>query len=186
MAPGAWPLAYGRLPGPGTARHLLVGSSQSPPRPGGPTDRDMVASLLYGREPQKFSISDMRGTTNKLKPRQQVTRLWLDELKDIADISGCSRVLSLGSPPTFDDVIKALPTSEVRMATTFHQLMEMEWVSANTRLYHLIRKSIDLGGPMQESDLEYISKHFVRGELRDGVGLLRWLHSWPTIKKPPH
>ena len=135
----------------------------------------MVALLLYGREPQKFSISDMRGTTNKLKPRQQVTRLWLDELKDIADISGCSRVLSLGSPPTFDDVFKALPTSEVRMATTFHQLMEMEWVSANTRLYHLIRKSIDLGGPMQESDLEYISKHFVRGELRDGVGLLRWL-----------
>ena len=42
MAPGAWPLAYGRLPGPGTARHLLVGSSQSPPRPGGPTDRDRL------------------------------------------------------------------------------------------------------------------------------------------------
>ena len=28
---------------------------------------------------------------------------------------------------------------------------------------------------MQESDLEYISKHFIRGELRDGVGLLKWL-----------
>ena len=66
----------------------------------------MVALLLYGREPQRFSISDMRGTTIKLKPRQQVTRLWLDELKDIADISGCSRVLSLGSPPTFDDVLR--------------------------------------------------------------------------------
>jgi hypothetical protein len=42
MAPGAWPLAYGRPPGPGTVRHLLVGSSRSPPRPGGPTDRDSV------------------------------------------------------------------------------------------------------------------------------------------------
>ena len=47
MAPGAWPLAYGRLPGPGTARHLLVGSSQSPPRPGGPTDRDTPHSGAY-------------------------------------------------------------------------------------------------------------------------------------------
>ena len=47
MAPGAWPLAYGRLPGPGTARHLLVGSSQSPPRPGGPMDRDRGTAGIY-------------------------------------------------------------------------------------------------------------------------------------------
>ena len=146
MAPGAFPLAFGRPPGQGAARQLWVGSSQSPPRPGGPMDRDMVALLLYGREPQRFSINDMRGTTVRLKPRQRVTRLWLDELRDLADINGCSRVMSLGSPPTLDDVYKAIPTSDVRLAATFHQLMEAEWVSANTRLYHLVRKSVDLSG----------------------------------------
>ena len=138
-------------------------------------DRDMVASLLYGREPQRFSINDMRGTTLRLKPRQHVTRLWLDELRDIADINGCSRVMSLGSPPTLDDIYKAIPASDMRLAATFHQLMEAEWVSANTRLYHLIRKSIDLSGPMEEADLDYISKNFVRGGLRDEMGMLRWL-----------
>ena len=163
LAPGALHLAGRRLPTNWEVRQSSVDSLQPPPRPGGRLDRDMVALLLYGREPPRFSISDMRGTTTKLKPRQQVTRLWLDELKDIADISGCSRVLSLGAPPTFDDVRKAIPTSEVRVTTAFYQLMVEEWVGANTRLYHLIRKSVDLSGPMQESDLEYISKHFIRG-----------------------
>jgi hypothetical protein len=126
-------------------------------------DRDMVASLLYGREPQRFSINDMRGTTLRLKPRQHVTRLWLDELRDIADINGCSRVMSLGSPPTLDDVYKAISASDVRLAATFHQLMEAEWVSANTRLYHRIRKSIDLSGPMEEADLDYIRANTLFG-----------------------
>ena len=58
MAPGAWPLAYGRLPGPGTARHLLVGSSQSPPRPGGPTDRDMV-DMEYMGGPRAADLSPL-------------------------------------------------------------------------------------------------------------------------------
>ena len=95
-------------------------------------------------------MNDLRGTTNKLKTRQRVTRLWLDELRDLADINGCSRVMSLGSPPTLDDIYKAIPTHDARLATTFHQLME-------------------------EADLDYISKHFVRGQLRDGMGLLKWL-----------
>ena len=120
-------------------------------------------------------MNDLRGTTTKLKTRQRVTRLWLDELKDLADINGCSRVMSLGSLPTLDDIYKAIPTHDARLATTFHQLMAAEWGSANTRLYHLIRKSIDLSGPMEEADLDYISKHFVRGQLRDGMGLLKWL-----------
>jgi hypothetical protein len=104
----------------------------------------MVAILLYGQEPQRFSMNDLRGTTTKLKTRQRVTRLWLDELKDLADINGCSRVMSLGSPPTLDDIYKAIPTNDARLATTFHQLTEAEWGNTNTRLYHLIRKSVDL------------------------------------------
>ena len=54
-------------------------------------------------------MNDLRGTTTKLKTRQRVTRLWLDELKDLADINGCSRVMSLGSLPTLDDIYKAIP-----------------------------------------------------------------------------
>ena len=50
-------------------------------------------------------------------------------------------------------------------------------MSENTRLYHIIRKYIDLSGPMQEADLKYITQHFVRGEHRDGKGLLEWLKS---------
>ena len=65
----------------------------------------------------------------------------------------------------------------MRVATTFYELMELEWVSENTRLYHLVRKSIDLTGPIQEADLGYIAEHFVRGEHRDGKGLLEWLKS---------
>jgi hypothetical protein len=95
----------------------------------------MVALILYGQEPQRFSINDMRGTTTTLKPRQRVTRLWLDELRDIADINGCSRVMSLGSPPTLDDIYKAIPTNDARLATTFHQLTEAEWGNTNTRLW---------------------------------------------------
>ena len=71
-------------------------------------------------------MNDLRGTTTKLKTRQRVTRLWLDELKYLADINGCSRVMSLGSPPTLDDIYKAIPTHDARLATTFHQLMEEE------------------------------------------------------------
>jgi hypothetical protein len=138
----------------------------------------MVALSLYGRVSSGSSnIHDLRGTTVKLKPRQPVTRLWLDELNDMASIYGCSRVLALAALPTLQNITDAIPMCDMRVATTFYELMEVEWVSENTRLYHLVRKSIDLTGPMQEADLGYITEHFVRGEHRDGKGLLEWLKS---------
>jgi hypothetical protein len=138
----------------------------------------MVALTLYGQGPPRpGSFHDLRGTTIKLKPRASVTRLWLDELNDLASVHGCSRVLALPALPSLHDVTEAIPRSDMRVATTFYELMELEWVSENTRLYHIVRKSIDLSGPMQESDLEYITQHFVRGEHRDGKGLLEWLKS---------
>ena len=38
--------------------------------------------------------------------------------------------------------------SDMRVATTFYELMKLEWMSENTRLYHIVRtcKSIDLSG----------------------------------------
>jgi hypothetical protein len=178
MRPGALALAGRRLPVNGEARHHLVGSSVHPPRPGGGTDADMVALFLYGQGPPRpGSFHDLRGTTIKLKPRATVTRLWLDELNDLASVHGCSRVLALAALPTLHEISAAIPGSDMRVATSFYELMEREWVSESTRLYHIVRKSIDLSGPMQESDLEYITQHFVRGEHRDGKGLLEWLKS---------
>jgi hypothetical protein len=86
-------------------------------------------------------------------------------------VHGCSRVLALTTLPTLQDITEAIPMSDMRVATTFYELMELKWVSENTRLYHIVRKFIDLSGPMQEADLEYITQHFVRGEHRDGKGL---------------
>ena len=178
LLPGAYALAGRRLPTNGEARHTLVGSSIPPPCPGGGTDRDMVALSLYGRAPPGSGNNhDLRGTTVKLKPRTPVTRLWLDELNDMASIYGCSRVLSMAARPTLQNVTDAIPRCDMRVATTFYELMELEWMGENTRLYHLVRKSIDLAGPMQEADLGYIAEHFVRGEHRDGKGLLEWLKS---------
>ena len=130
MRPGALALAGRRLPVNGEARHHSVGSSVHPPRPGGGTDADMVALSLYGQGPPRpCSFHDLRGTTVKLKPRATVTRLWLYELNDLASVHGCSRVLALAAPPTLHEISAAIPGSDMRVATSFYELMELEWAS---------------------------------------------------------
>ena len=109
LMPGVWALAGRRLPMNWEARHHLVGSSVHPPRPGGGTDADMVALTLYGQgPPRSSSFHDLRGTTIKLKPRTAVTRLWLDELNDLASMHGCSRVLALAALPTLQNITDSI------------------------------------------------------------------------------
>ena len=45
----------------------------------------------------------------------------------------------------------------------------------NTRIYNLIMSTIDLSGIREETDIDYLARHFHHGIHRDGQGLIGWI-----------
>ena len=139
---------------------------------------DMVAYLYPGGRPSsaRQATGELRHTTLKLVPRQGMTAAWRDQLMDACNVHGCSRLLDEMEPPSFDSVLAQTPsTCDLQTARHIHQLATDEWRVENTVLYHVLRGSITLAGPHEESDLHYIHSHFVHGDERDGRGLYEWL-----------
>ena len=47
----------------------------------------------------------------------------------------------------------------------------------NTLIYNLVMGTVDLSGNREETDIDYLARHFHHGIHRDGQGLAKWIHS---------
>ena len=62
---------------------------------------DMVAALVTDLGLKRQSTSnDIRHTKCKLRPRDGVTAVWMDELLDVLSEQGCSHLLEEDGPPS--------------------------------------------------------------------------------------
>ena len=139
---------------------------------------DMVALDESRRLVQQNDMAngDSRFTTTKMVPRVGPTAAWTDEMADIMATEKLTQ-FAQQPPPTLQRIEAALPGIERRQANELLNAALVVWWHHNTRLYYVWRKSIDLAGPYNELDLEYIREHFMLGDARDGIGLRQWVMS---------
>jgi hypothetical protein len=50
-----------------------------------------------------------------------------------------------------------------------------EYREENTLIYNLVMSIIDLSGNREETDIDYLARHFHHGIHRDGQGLIGWI-----------
>ena len=139
-----------------------------------PITSDMVAGLVENLGLNRQTTSELRFTKSKLKPREGVTKVWADELQDVLLGQGCSNLLLEDAPPSLLSCRKKAPTADNQVLEALLQGMIAEWLSENTRFYHVVRGSLDIGGPMQDADLSLFHEQFCQGDERDGRGLYLW------------
>jgi len=139
-----------------------------------PITSDMVAGLVENLGLNRQTTSELRFTKSKLKPREGVTKVWADELQDVLLGQGCSNLLQEDAPPSLLSCRKKAPTADNQVLEALLQGMIAEWLSENTRFYHVVRGSLDIGGPMQDADLSLFHEQFCQGDERDGRGLYLW------------
>ena len=141
---------------------------------------DMVAGLVSDLGLKRQTTSDIRHTKTRLRPRDGVSNVWMDELLDVLSEQGCSHLLNEDGPPSLHELSMQAPYIDNLVLQECHAMAVEEWKTENTRLYHILRGSIDISGPMQDSDLKHFHEHFVHGEARDGRGLYLWATSFKT------
>ena len=96
-------------------------------------------------------------------PRKGVTPQWREQLADILSAQKLSQVALEQRPPTLVQLRAALPNApDNLLAAVVHMTSKLWWTEA-TRLYLIVRSSIDLSGIYEARDLETI-KSFSFGD----------------------
>ena len=161
--------------GPSSGPPIRIGHALSE----GGINPDMVA-FSFGSEAgqrqtveQRLSTSDK--TTAKVKPRDGTTAAWLEELYELIAKHRCSKVINTFGPPSVDDLHRTFPTLDMAALQQAFASLHREWWIQATIVYGIVRRSIDLSGPYESTDIEYLREHFHRGDDRHGPELLRWV-----------
>jgi len=114
---------------------------------------------------------------------------WDADLSDRLSTSGLLLTSKL-SLPTFEMVAQARPDLDHDHLYDMYFFVVERYNDLNTQVYHTVMSNIDLSGPCEEADLNYIAQHFHSGMVRDGHGLLCWLknlhHSWCSEANLPN
>ena len=131
------------------------------------------------------AAGEVRGTSTLLVPRKGVSLSWRAEFADLLANHELTAVASEKNPPDIDAVKLQAAGFPLAIITRVHLAILREWRDEASRLYFLVRASIDLSGPYEQKDLEWIQTTCCKGDLRHGPNLLTWALSFDNPGSPP-
>ena len=102
------------------------------------------------------------------------------ELYELIAKHRCSKVINTFGPPSVDDLHRTFPTLDMAALQQAFVSLHREWWIQATIVYGIVRRSIDLSGPYESTDIEYLREHFHRGDDRHGPELLRWVRQFKS------
>ena len=118
---------------------------------------------------------------------QDAWRRWLVNRNDVITAHGLDALMDNQLMPTLEVIGERFPklSSAERQETLVSATKQ--YLSENTKLYFLIKDSVDISGAYEQLDTDYINKSFVGAagsrSLRDGLGFLNWVESFFDITK---
>jgi hypothetical protein len=123
------------------------------------------------------AVASLPAPKTLFKPRSGVGyALWQ---ADFHNRLATSNLLNTGTapPPSFEDAAATyLYKSKVEVYHLWLAALE-QYRAENTCVYNLVMATIDLSGNREETDIDYLARHFHHGIHRDGQGLAKWVHS---------
>ena len=118
---------------------------------------------------------------------QDAWRRWLVNRNDVIRAHGLDALMDNQLMPTMEVIGERFPklSSPERQETLVASTKQ--YLSENTKLYFLMKDSVDISGAYEQLDTDYINKSFVGAagsrSLRDGLGFLNWVESFFDITK---
>ena len=109
------------------------------------------------------------------KPRSGVGyALWK---ADLDNRLATSRLVDTSSqpPPSFEDAVASYPYQSQYEQYDLWMAALSEYREENTEIYNIVMATIDLSGNREETDVEYLARHFHHGIHRNGRGLVEWI-----------
>jgi hypothetical protein len=109
------------------------------------------------------------------KPRSGVGyALWK---ADIINRLATSKLVDTGSqpPPSFEDAVASYPYQSQYEQYDLWMAALSEYREENTEIYNIVMATIDLSGNREETDVEYLARHYHHGIHRNGRGLVEWI-----------
>ena len=123
------------------------------------------------------AVASLPAPKTLFKPRSGVGHaLWQ---ADFYNRLATTNLLHTGTapPPSFEDAVATYPyKNQMEVYQLWIAALEQYRVE-NTCVYNLIMATIDLSGNREETDVDYLARHFHHGIHRDGQGLAKWIHS---------
>ena len=114
------------------------------------------------------TVASLPAPKNLFKPRSGVGyALWNN---DITNRLATCRLLDTSSqpPPDFEDMAATFPYKSGREQYSLWMTAIGEYREENTLIYNLVMSTIDLSGNREETDIDYLARHFHHGIHRDG------------------
>ena len=118
---------------------------------------------------------------------QDAWRRWTVNRNDVITAHGLDALMDNQLMPTLEVIGERFPklSSTERQETLVASTKQ--YLSENTKLYFLMKDSVDISGAYEQLDTDYINKSFVGAagsrSLRDGLGFLNWVESFFDITK---
>ena len=142
---------------------------------------DMVVAPVFDQRPTNITTLVNKGgvpsTTAKLEPRKGPSDAWRDELSDILSAEKLTQITGELRPPTLAEIAAKAPGVPQELVEAAHAQITAEWWVGATRVYHIVRASLNLSGIYEKKDLITI-RGFCQGDLRNGPRLLQWATSF--------
>ena len=103
---------------------------------------------------------------------------WREDVAESVRKSGIPSSTLTKPPPTAKSVMDENPKLDVEEVDAALDDALAEYQLRNTALYDVARPSVDLSGPFEMDDREFIRKTYMNGDLRDGYGFYTWVDSF--------
>ena len=96
------------------------------------------------------TAGEVRGTSTMLVPRKGATPAWQAEFADLLANHGLTAVASEKEPPELEAIQRQAAGFPLATITRVLHIIQREWRDEASRLYFLVRASIDLSGPYEQ------------------------------------
>ena len=100
------------------------------------------------------AAGEVRGTSTLLVPRKGATPAWRAEFADLLASYELTSVASEKNPPELEAIRQQAATFPAAAIAHVHAQIQREWRDEASRLYFVVRASIDLSGPYEQKDLD--------------------------------
>ena len=96
---------------------------------------------------------------------------WREDIAESLRRANISTSTLSTSPPTVASAKQQMPQATSEEINEYHNANLAEYQSVNTRIWDIVRYSIDITGLHEQADRDYMRDNFMHGDLRDGIGL---------------
>ena len=119
--------------------------------------------------------------------RPRPWRRWVVNRNDVITAHGLDALMDNQLMPTLEVIGERFPKLSSAERQEMLVSSSKQYLSENTKLYFLVKDSVDISGAYEQLDTDYINKSFVGAagsrSLRDGLGFLNWVESFFDITK---